>query len=331
MTTTAINTGNPTLLDVIKRTDPNGAIASVVEMLSKESPLIEDATFIEGNLPTGHRVTARTALPSVGWRMFNEGVAASKSRTDQFDETCGMLEGHSIVDCELAELNGNKAQFRATEDSAFMDALTQELETGMFYHSTKLAPEKFMGLSPRLDSLSGDYNNQIINCQISSSGSDQTSIWFVVWGPETVFAIYPKDSKGGISYHDMGEQMVTDSNSKRFRAYETVWNWKVGLCVKDARYVVRLANIDTSAIVGTGKLLLEDMIKAFYQLKDVRKGRPVIYANRTMATYLHLQAQDTVKNSTLTIDNIGGQPITRFLGIPIRVTDALLNSEDVIS
>lgn len=331
MTTTAINTGNPTLLDQAKAMDPNGSIAQVVELLSKESPLLQDATFMEGNLPTGHRVTSRTALPSLGWRRYNEGVAASKSRRDQFDETVGMLEGRSQVDCELAAINGNEAAFRASEDASFIAAMTNEVETGFFYHSTLSAPEKFMGFSPRLDLTTGQYGAQIISSQISHSGSDQASMWFVVWSPETVFGIYPKGSNAGIQHHDMGVQMVEDAGNRRFRAYETVWNWKVGLVVKDARYLVRLANIDTSAIVGTGKLLIEDMIKAYHQLKDVTKGRAVIYCNRTIFTYLHLQAQDSTKNSTLSIDMIGGKPVTTFLGIPVRMTDALLNTEDVVS
>lgn len=331
MPTTALSVENPTLLDMIKRTDPNGAIAKVVEALAKRTPLIEDMAVVEGNLPTGHRFTTRTGLPSIGWRRFNEGVAAGKSKADQIDESCGMLEGRSVVDCELAELNGNGPAFRASEDMAFLQSFHQEIETGVFYHSTKTAPEKFMGLAPRLDSLSGPYNKQIVSSQISSSGNDQTSMYFVAWHPETVFAIYPKGSVGGLKAHDMGTQMVEDAAGNRYRAFETVWNWKFGLCVKDARYLVRLANIDTSAIVGTGKLLIEDMIKAYHRLQDTNTGRLAIYCNRTIATYLHLQAQDSVKNSTLSIDNIGGKPITTFLGIPIRTTDALLDTEAVVA
>lgn len=331
MATTALNSENPTLLDMIKAKDPDGSVAKVVELLTKKCPLLEDMTWKEGNLDTGHRVTSRTGLPSIGWRGFNEGVAAGKSRRDQFDETCGMLEGRSQVDCEEADLNGNAAAFRASEDMAFMASFQHELERAMFYESTLTSPKKILGLSPRLDLTTGSYGDQIYDSQISSSGNDQTSIWFIVWSPETVFGIVPKGSKAGISHHDMGEQMVADEAGNRYRAYETVWNWKAGLCVRDARYVVRLANIDTSAIAATGKLLIEDMIGAYHRLQDTTSGRLVIYANRTVATYLHLQAADTVKNSTLSIENIGGKPVTTFLGAPIRIADQLLNTEAVVS
>ena len=331
MATTALSLENPTLLDVIKVTNPDGSIAKVVELLTKKTPALEDMTFVEGNLPTGHRFTTRTGLPSIGWRRFNEGVASGKSRTDQIDETCGMLEGRSVVDVHLAKLNGNEAAYRAQEDMSFLASFRNELETGIFYHSTKTAPEKFMGLAPRLDSLSGPYADQIVTSQEASSGNDQSSMWFVTWSPETVFAIYPKGSAGGIQFTDRGVQGITDGSGNRFDAYEGVWNWKIGLCVKDARYVARIASIDVSAIAKTGKLLLEDMIDAYHRLQDHTTGRLVIYCNRTIAKYLHLQAMDTVKNSTLAIENIGGRPVTTFLGAPVRVTDALTITEAAVA
>lgn len=322
-----INATNPTLLDMVRRQDPNGAIAQVVESLTSRNAILQDATFQEGNLPTGHRFTSRTGLPALEWRKFNEGVAPSKSTTDQIDESVGMLEGMSVVDCELAKLNGNEGAFRSSEDKAFTQAFNNEIEAGIFYHSTKTAPEKFMGLSPRMDSTTVAGGSQIIKMDATAAGNDQTSMWLVCWSPETVFGIYPKGSQGGLTPHDMGEQLWPDINGKKFRAYVTNWNWKMGLVVKDYRYLVRIANIDTSAIADTGNALIKAMVRATHQMYDLKSGRLAWYCNRTVATYLHLQAMDSVKNSTLTIENVGGMPVQHFMGIPIRQTDAILNTE----
>lgn len=331
--TTAVNTTNPTLLDLVRMQDPNGAQARVVEALQKRTPLLQVLTFQQGNLETGHRFVTRTGLPSIGWRKFNEGVAAGKSRADQITETVGMLEGRSLVDAELANLNGNAAAFRANEDMAFTQSFRNELETGLFYHSTKTAPEKFMGLSPRLDSLSGQYSSQIINSSISHSGNDQTSVWLIAFSPDTVFGIVPKGQPAGLQPHDMGVQMVTDANSNRFRAYETVWNWKIGLAVKDARYVVRIANIDTGAIALTGHLLIDDMVNAYHSIQDRSTGRLAWFTNRVVGKYLHNQAMDRVSNSSLSIEDdlLNGGVVAKFMGIPIYETDALLNTEAVVS
>lgn len=328
-----INASLPTLQDIMSRTMPDGSIESnIVELLSQNNAVLADAVWVEGNLPTGHKFTSRTALPSGTWRRFNEGVAPTKSRTDQVTESCGALEALSKVDEDEAKLNGNAAAFRASEDKGFQMGLSNDLETAFFYSSTLTDPEKIMGFSPRLNSTSGLYGGQIIDSQIAAAGGDQSSMWFVNWSPNTVHAIYPKGSKGGLSMTDLGRQLTRDGGgTNEFVALVSKWRWEVGLCVRDARYLCRLANIDTSAIAETGSLLIQDMVKAYHQVKDWTMGRGAIYCNRKISTYLHLQALDSTKNSTLKIENIGGQPVTTFLGIPIRMSDALLNTEAIIT
>ncbi|MGH9811532.1 MAG: major capsid protein [Candidatus Acidiferrales bacterium] len=328
-----INATLPTLADITSRMDPNGSIASVVEVLSQDNTILMDAVWKEGNLPTGHVFTSRVALPSGTWRMFNQGVAPSKSRTSQVTEACGMLEAYAKVDCGLAELNGNGPAFRASENSAFIQGLSNDLETAFIYSSTKTDPEKIMGLAPRLDSTTGSWGGQIIDSQIAASGSDQSSIWFVGWGPETVFGMFPKGMKSGFTEEDLGKQLTRDSGgTNEFTAWVTHYKWNVGLCVKDARYVVRLANIDTSAIAETGKLLLQDMVKSVHQLRKTG-ARLAGYCNKKIGTYLHLQALDSVANATLSIEkDWAGRPgVTHFLGIPMRETDGITNTEAIIT
>lgn len=323
----------PTLADIMKRLDPDGGYAAVVETMTKRSPLMQDLVFQEGNLSTGHTYTMRTGLPTVSWRRFNEGVSPSKSLTDQITETCGMLTGISKVDCALAELNGNELMFRAGEERSFLESIRQELESSFIYASTKTAPEEIMGLAPRFDYLtSHPYANQIVSSSISSSGSDQTSIWFVCHSPDTVFGIFPKGSMGGLKYTDLGKQLVKDSGgTKEFLAYVGNWEWKIGLCVRDPRYVVRIANIDTSAISPSSTALIDDMIIALHRLQDLTTGRVAIYCNRTIATYLHLQAKYAT-STTMTWERLeNGSQLTRFMGIPIRSTDAILDTEAILS
>ena len=128
---------NPTLADVIKRTEPGvnggpGKIATIVEMLTETNEILQDMTYVEGNLPTGHKTTIRTGLPSAAWRMLNYGVQPSKSDTAQITDACGMLEAYAEVDKALVELNGNAAAFRLSEDRAFLEAMNQEMASTLF-------------------------------------------------------------------------------------------------------------------------------------------------------------------------------------------------------
>lgn len=327
-----------TLNDWAKYTDPNGAIPAIVEMLTQRNSFLEDAVFEEANGPTSHRFVSRTALPSVsgGWRQYNQGVVPGKSKTDQVDEAIGMLDAMSHIDKALARLGGSNNALRAAEDKAFLAALSNEVESGIIYNSVKTNPEKFLGLSPRLDATAGNpASGQILKHTAAPVGSDQTSIWLVSWSPETVFCIFPKGSQAGINATDMGDQLWEDTSgsvpARKYPALVTHWTWQIGLCVKDWRYLVRGCNIDTSAILGTNDDLVPLMINMYTQLADTKTGKLVYYCNRKVYTNLWLQARNAVKNSTLSVEMVEGKPVLMFQGIPVKVSDAILNTEAIIA
>src|SRR5947209_6300342 len=99
-----LSTSALTLIDWAKRKDPNGKVPMIVELLSQYNEILEDMLWKEGNLPTGHLTTVRVGLPTVTWRLLNQGVAPSKSLTAQIQEHAGNLEAWSEVDVDLAKL-----------------------------------------------------------------------------------------------------------------------------------------------------------------------------------------------------------------------------------
>jgi hypothetical protein len=345
MTASTANFGYtfPTLVDMMKRLDPNGTIATVVEELSKLNPILQDMAWQEGNLPTGHRFTSRSALPALTWRRFNQGVDATKSTTTQHDESCGMLVGYSKVDAALAKLNGNEAAFRASEDLAFVQSFNNTLSSAIFYSSLAANPEQFHGLSPRLSSTTANPatvtgtgptgTGQLIKADSSASGATQTSIWCIGWAPETVFGIFPKGSVGGLQHHDMGEQLALDAASKQFRAYVSEWQWQCGLCVKDFRYLARVCNIDVdnwTNDLSAGADLAMRMMDASSAIFNIDACRPVYYMSRQAFNMLGQQLVARQAN-WLTYLGEGGSKVPHLYGIPIRFVDALTATEAVVS
>jgi hypothetical protein len=195
----ALGTGNLTLLDWAKRLDPDGKVPTIVELLNQTNEVLDDMQWREGNLPTGHRTTVRTGLPVVAWRLLNQGVVPSKSTTAQIDEQAGMLEAWSEVDKDLALLNGNVNSFRLSEARAFLEAMNQEFVQTLFYGNGGLAPEEFTGLSVRYATTSGSPANGDNIIKAGGSGSDNTSIWLVAWGEETISGIFPRAARRGSS------------------------------------------------------------------------------------------------------------------------------------
>ena len=336
-----LSTSNLTLADWAKRSDPDGRVPIVAELLSQSNEILDDCVFKEGNLPTGERVVIRTGLPGVYWRALNQGIPSTKSTTAQIDEACGILEARSEVDKDLAMLNGNTAQFRLSEDTAFLEAMNQTQAETLFYGNPGTDPKKFLGLAPRYSSLSADNAVNILNA--GGSGSDNASVYLVVWGDNTVYCPFPKGSKAGLTHEDLGEQTVYNSDGTRLQAFATRYQWKNGLVVKDWRYVVRICNIDISDLLGQSSTqastastaLIKLMARALYRIPNMAMGRAAFYMNRTVHSGMAISALDK-SQSVLSIQEglsqFGtAQSYLSFLGVPLRRVDALLNTESAVS
>ena len=324
--------GALTLADWAKRLDPDGKVPVVAELLSQSNEILEDAVFMEGNLPTGHRVVIRTGLPTAYWRSINQGIPTSKSTTVQVDESVGMLESYARIDKDLAELNGNTAAFRLSEDTAFLEAMNQAQASAMLYGNPATDARQYLGLAPRFGTISGAGNaTNIIDA--GGTSSNNTSIYLVVWGENTVFCTFPKGSKAGLIHEDQGILTVYDSNNNPYQAYQTHYQWKNGLVVKDWRYVVRIANINTANLVAESSAadLVKLMSRALDRIPNFGMGRAAFYMNRTVYSMLRIQALNKSQNAIDVQQGLNQfgtpQSWTAFEGVPLRRVDQILNTE----
>lgn len=325
----AIGTMNTTILDVAKRMTGDGNLDKIVEMMNQTNEILTDMTMLEGNLPTGNVSTVRTGLPKVAWRVFNDGVEPSKSATAQATDTCGMLEAYAVVDRELAKIANNAKEFRLQEDRAFLEAMNQEMASTLFYGS-KAMPEKFVGLTPRYSDKTAKSGENIIDA--GGTGANLTSIWLVVWSPNTVHGIYPKGSTAGFDMEDDGVVDVVTKEGKKYKAYQTHYQWKNGLTVRDWRYVVRIANIDVTKLkkdASAGADLIDLMIDAEEKVPNLGMGRPVWYMNKTVRGFLRKQLNEGHKYQTAAGEEPGKITVD-FNGTPVRRTDALIIGEQQV-
>jgi hypothetical protein len=324
-----LSTTNPTLADVASRMTADGKIdPQIVEMLNETNEILDDMTVIEANGFTEHKTTVRSGLPAGTWRKLNYGVQPEKSRTVPVKDSMGMLETYAEVDKALADLNGNSAAWRLSEDRAFIEGMNQTMATTLFYGDSSADPEKFMGLAPRYNSLSAENAMNIIDA--GGTGSDNASIWLIVWGPNTCHTIFPKGSAAGLQSRDLGEHTLTDAAGGRYQGYRTHYKWDIGAVLRDWRYVVRIANIDVSDLTKTGSTgadLIDLMTQALELVPNVGMGRPAFYMPRKIRSFLRRQITNKVAASTLTMEEIAGKKVVAFDGVPCRRTDALLLTE----
>jgi hypothetical protein len=317
-----------TLVDWAKRRDPMGKTDKIIEALEEDNPILQDAVYVEGNLPTGHRTTIRTTLPSGAWRQVNAGVTTDKSETRQVTDAIGMLEAYSECDKFLADLSGDTAAFRWSEDQAFLSGMSNEFARVTFKGDTSDVPEEFEGLEQRYQTDSGcDYF-----IDGGGSGTDNRSMWLVTWGQDTCHLIFPKGSMAGIEADDKGQVTLGDSTNGYYEGYRTHYKLHVGLSLRDERYVVRCGNIDHSALTeGTDPGIMRLVVQMIRAVQS-KKGRQVIYAPRSVVTWMDIfraeggggaPSSRTHGNMGLTLGEWAGEPTTFIWGIPVRICDAL--------
>ena len=332
------------LADWQKRQDPDGTMAPIIDLLSQSNQMMPDIPWMEGNLPTGHKTTVRTGIPSGTWRQLYQGVTPTKSTTAEVTEACGNLEAYSEIDKDLAELNGNTAAFRLGEDAGFLEGMSQQMQAAYVYSNAISTPSQIMGLSPRYSSLTGANTGANI-IDAGGTGSTNTSMWLIGWHPNTICGIFPRGSRAGLTQTDLGLETKTNSDGSLLRVYRTHFQWRVGLAVRDWRYAVRICNIDVTLLSGgSAANLINALVSACHRVPVAPNGARIqtmptdpsgivtmsprwgIYANRVVCSALDRQAMNKT-NVLLNMGEWDGHPVTMFRGIPIRPVDQLLSTE----
>lgn len=311
------------LVEVVKRHDPNGNLATIAEVLAQQNDIVADAIWKEGNDIFSNKTVRRSSLPSGTWRKLNRGVAASSSDTVELVDTIGILEARSENDVEIINAFNDPKQARMDEAQAFIEGLSQEMAQTMLYGNATLAPEEFTGLAPRLDALAATAN------VIGGGGSTSlTSIYVVTWGPNAVFMAYPRNTSGGLQHEDLGIMDAKDASSNPFRAYVDRFVWRAGMVVKNPKCMARYANLEPT---GTTTTFDEDELIRLVNRMVVTPGTR-IYCSQNMLTQMQIRLKDKT-NVYFTRDQglDGGGPVLRFQGIPVRKCEQILDTETAIS
>lgn len=318
------------LTDIAKGMPQNSGDRRVIEILNQQNEMLEDILWMQCNDGESHKSVVRTGLPFGTWRMLYQGVQPSKTTKAQIRDTCGMLENYSEPDKALIDLAPDAAGMRLSEARGIMEGMNQQVQQAFMYGNQVVVPQMFTGFSPRYNNRSAGTGQNIIDG--GGTGADNTSIWYVVWGEDTAFGIYPRGIPGGVQHRDLGEDTIQLSDGSRYQAYRDHFRWACGLVIRDWRYCVRIANIDVSDLtsdVNKLKALISLMIQASEMIRSNDKGRAAWYMTRNTASKLRQAILEKV-GLNLTWETVEGKKVMMFDGIPVRRVEQLLNTEALV-
>lgn len=318
----------------------DGKPYDIIELMDMENTILNDILWREATDYDGHRTAIRSDLPSVYWRRLYRGTPVSKSATTMVKDPVGMMEGRAVIDAKMLDIHQSQAKaYRFQEAKAFSEAMRQQLATAMFYGNIVGNPDGIHGFDPRYH-----YANapQVVDAG-GVAGKDMTSIFGVVWGENDVTGIFPKDSVAGLKHKPIEEYDAYDADGNAFRAVADLFEWNVGLSVRDWRSVVRICNVPVEnlgkAKGDAGFLDLHRLtIKAKNCIPPEKRMRMKWYMNQDVMTAMEMQASDA-GNVTLVYRKedakqagplFNSYSVAALHGCDIRQCDAILSTEEAL-
>lgn len=142
-----------------------------------------------------------------------------------------------------------------------------------------------------------------------------SSVWAVKFGPQDVAWVY--GNKGAMDLSEVTERDATDASNKTFTAYHQELTVYPGLQVGSTQCIGRIKKLTTDANKGLTDALIADLLAKLPAgiVPDVlfmtRRSRTQLQKSRTATTVTGVQAPTP----------------TDYEGIPIAVTDSILDTE----
>ena len=171
-------------------------------------------------------------------------------------------------------------------------------------------------LAPRYNDQTTALNAEnILTSAATPDNTDNTSIWLIVWGPNTIFCTYPKGSKAGFQIEDKGQVTIenVDGSGGRMESYRSHYRWDCGLSVRDWRYIVRIANIDVTTLTkdaSSGADLFDLMAQAMAKIPSRNNARFSWYCNQTIIGFLGRQARFAKNVKVLTFKDVNVEELS---------------------
>jgi hypothetical protein len=311
------------MLDVAKLNSDDRMVGLIEENLSF-APELTYFPFspIEG---TSYKTIKRTGFPTVGFRKLNQGVTPSKSSFAESLHEAYLFSGR--VECDRAfgqTIKGGMARYEMIESSGVARASMLEIGSQIWYGTTNdtLGFPGLKAITPKDASIS-----PAVLDATGTTATTASSVYGVKFSTQDVTLI-----GGNNSTFQLGEfrdETIEDSAGAKLPGRVADLMAWIGLQVGNINCVGRICNLTADSGKGLTDSLLSQWLEKFPvgYLPDYifmsRRSRGQLQRSRTVT----LQGNGTNRPAQ---SNIAPLP-TEYDGIPIIVTDSILNTDAIES
>lgn len=300
----------PTLLDIVKR-NGSDAVVGLIDETTKAHPELTKgaARTIKG---LNYKTRVRVGLPTVGFRNANDGVDATHGMVENRLVEVFLMNPRWECDKAVADVAEDGPEAYIAEEAAAMVEASMQAVASQFYYGITDDPNKgFPGLIAAYDA-----TNMVVDAT-GSTANTGSSVWAVRWNPQDVQWVW--GNGGAFPLSDVSLQRILGTNNKPLTAYCQEMIARPGLQVGSKWSVGRIKKLTEDSTKGLTDKLIAKLLEKF----PVGKAPDVLYMSRR--SLRQLQESRTATNAT-------GAPApfpTESFGIPIEVTDAIVDTESL--
>ena len=305
------------LADLLVINDMSIADLEVTDILD-DAPLLNLLAADIASNGTLHKYTKETGAPVVGFRAANDGRDLDSSIDTLVTVTLQILDASFLVDAALAS-----AYQRGGAAGLVSREAKRHLRAAMFHAEKQIIngvindSAGFVGLraATTIDALA---DTMVVNAG-GDTADTCSSVYLLRSTPEGNDVTVIAGQGGQIEIGETVSQLATGANSKPYPALWTPMHAYLGLQIGSAQSVGRICNLDFD------HTLTDDMI--YQAIAKFPAGRLPTHIAMNRNSLEKLRDSRTATNAT-------GAPAPRptdVEGIPIVVTDAILNTEAVVA
>jgi hypothetical protein len=254
------------------------------------------------------------------------------SNTDEITEPVKLYEGDSNIDDRIFKgvPAGGAYSLRDGEDGLNLEGMIQDLSYLLVYNHEGDYPDGWKGFWRRRGTLSVPGSPPLTTWGCGGTGSDLTSMPIFEFSKKGFYLAYPPNSgTPGLKNEDRGlNKIPVPVGSGTYWAWIRHYELWAAMVLRNNMAIQRLANIETA---GAANLFDPSIfIKAKNWLPGVGRNA-VAFANRTLKAQVdnNAYAKTNVWMTVREVQNYG--PITFIAGVPVRMWEALLETETAIA
>ena len=306
----------------------------VVDLTVKETPFLDDLHVQEANDGTGNKSVIETGLPAVSWPMIYEGTAPSKGERKEVRDASGYASSLMELAARLYDIAPDKAAYLLQNAKSHLRAMGNAMGKASIYGNIKTDPNQFNGLALRYPQHGGtDVQTAGYYCinGARAAGSNvpstaaMRSIYLVGHGSDGVYGFYPKGTTAGLKpgTPDM-DAWSFDVNKNRYKSIIQLFEWNMGITVKDFRKCGRLSNIESDAMFGdTGMPNYIELLRRLKTRVESDGVRQCWYMGKSVLEMLEVRLSRLTQANAVTQADVEGRKVTTLWGIPVRIMSCM--------